>query len=230
MKRVLLALAVGVGLTACGSESSPTAPTTQTTPTITTKVIGVSGDLAFGNVNLGSSADRTFAINNTGNATLTYTSLTASGGTGTAGYTASPATGTVAPGATQTVNVHFAPTIAQFYSNVLTVVGDQTSGSNAINLSGMGVNNTPLFTESGSGNTVFDMPTTVARVHIIGDYTGAYANFMVRIGGGSPVVNVILGTSEYANSTHYDATALTTGGVVSITDSDGVSWSFTEVR
>lgn len=227
MKRVLATLILGLCVSACGSSPSPTAPTT---PTVSTRIITVSGDLAFGNVNFGDTPTRTFTIGNSGNGLLTYTGFTCAGGTGCVGYTASPLTGTIAPGATQTVTIRFTPTIAQFYSHVLSVTGDQTSGGAAINVSGTGINNTPVFTRSGSGNTVFDMPTSVARVHITGDYGGSSSNFIVHIGSGASVVNVILGTSQFANGTHYDAIALTTGGVVSITNSDGVSWSFTEVR
>jgi hypothetical protein len=39
--------------------------------------------------------------------------------------------------------VHFVPTLAQFYSCVLSVVGDQTSGAAAINVSGTGIAPTP---------------------------------------------------------------------------------------
>jgi hypothetical protein len=89
---------------------------------------------------------------------------------------------------------------------------------------------TPLFTANGTGNTVFDMPTTVARVRIIGTYTGNSSNFIVRIGS-SLVVNDIIGTSQtFGGRTVSDGTYLTTGGVVSITNSAGVVWSFTEVR
>ena len=124
MKRLLFVLAFTVLASGCGSESS-TAPTPP--PATPTKIITVAGNLAFGSVNIGSSADRTFTINNSGNTVLTYTSLSCAGGTGSVGYTASPTSGTVKPGATNTVNVHFAPTLGQFYSCVLSVVGDQTS-------------------------------------------------------------------------------------------------------
>jgi len=86
---------------------------------------------------------------------------------------------------------------------------------------------TPLFTRSGSGDTVFDMPTTVARVRITGTYTGTSSNFIVRIAG-ALVVNELLGTSW--GLTSFEGTYLTSGGVVAITNSTGVAWTFTEVR
>ncbi len=81
MKRLLALVGVCLLSTACGSTSSATAPTP--TPT-TTRIMAVSGDLAFGNVMLGSTADRTFTISNSGNATLTFTSLSAVCCTGSA--------------------------------------------------------------------------------------------------------------------------------------------------
>lgn len=86
-----------------------------------------------------------------------------------------------------------------------------------------------LFTASGSGDTVFDMPTSVARVKITGDYRAFVSNFIVKIGG-RLIVNEILGTSSIAVGTHFEGTYVTTGGVVEITNSTGVAWTFTEVR
>ena len=85
----------------------------------------------------------------------------------------------------------------------------------------------PIFVMGGSGNQVFDMPTYVSRVHITGTYTGYASNFIVRIGG-HLVVNDLLGTGF--GPTVSDGTYLTTGGVVEITNSQGVAWAFTEIR
>jgi hypothetical protein len=73
---------------------------------------------------------------------------------------------------------------------------------------------------------VFDMPTYVSRVRIIGEYKGYSSNFIVWVGG-DLLVNELLGTGW--GQTRYDGTLLTTGGVVQIEHSSGVSWSFTEV-
>ena len=132
-----------ITLSACGGGSA-TAPNSSTPPAVAaTKVVSVAGDLAFGNVNLGETPTRTFTIGNSGNAALTFTGLNAIGGTGAAGFTTNITSGTVAPGATVTVTLRFTPTSAQFYSNVLTVAADQTSGNNAINVSGTGINTPP---------------------------------------------------------------------------------------
>jgi hypothetical protein len=87
-----------------------------------------------------------------------------------------------------------------------------------------------LFSVSGSGNTVFDLPTYITRIRIVGTYTGNSSNFIVTIAG-RLVVNEIIGTSSsFGGRTVSDGTYQTTGGVVAITNSAGVAWTFTEVR
>jgi Abnormal spindle-like microcephaly-assoc'd, ASPM-SPD-2-Hydin len=222
---------VGVALIASACGGNSTTPSSTPPPAPATRVITVSGDLAFGNVNIGESATRTFTISNSGNAALTFTSLSAVGGTGITGYAANPTSGTVSPGGSITVSLRFSPTAAGFFSHVLTVVGDQTGGGAAINVSGVGINNTPLFTASGIGDAVFDMPTTVARIRVQATPTTSCQNFIVRIGGRASIINVILGTCSVADARSIDSTYLTGGGgVVSITSSTGIQWTFTEIR
>jgi hypothetical protein len=84
----------------------------------------------------------------------------------------------------------------------------------------------PFWTHSGTGNTVFDMPT-VSRVRIIAVYEANSSNFIVRIGG-RLVVNELLGRGW--GMTRYDGTHLTSGGIVEITNSSGVQWSFAQVQ
>ena len=225
-------LAATLAAAACGgSSSSPTSPATTavTTPTVTpTRIIDVSGNLAFGTVNIGQTSTRTFTISNSGNSTLTFTGLTAVGGTGTAGYTASPTSGSVTAGGSQQVSITFTPTAEKFYSNVLTVTADQTSGNNAINVSGTGYNPNPIYTKTGTGDNVFDIPSYVTRVKITGDYSGNSSNFIVYIAG-KLVVNELVGRGW--GQTHFEGTYLIAGGgVAQVQLSSGVSWTVTEVR
>jgi uncharacterized protein YjdB len=83
-----------------------------------------------------------------------------------------------------------------------------------------------VWSMSGVGDDVFDMPTYVSRVKITGTYTGYSSNFIVHIGG-DHIVNELLGTDW--GQTYFSGTYITTGGVVEILYSSGVSWSFTEV-
>jgi hypothetical protein len=239
MTQRLAVVAVSLLLAACGSSPSSTGSSSSPTgPSLpdATRIINVTGDMAFGDVNFGESPTRMLTIANSGTGVLTFTGITAVEGTGTAGYTATPTTGTVPPGGSVPVTIQFTPTIAQLYSNVLTVVGDQTSGNAAINFSGRGidsgsgVDNPPPWTQSGTGDAVFDLPATVTRVRIQATPTTNCQNFVVLIGGDS-TVNVILGTCETADAPSLDRTYPTGGGgVVSITISTGITWTFTEIR
>ncbi len=95
---VLLVALVG----GCSDSNTPTSPT----PVSTTRVIALSGDLGFGAVNTGGSSERTLTIANTGNAVLTVTNMTISGGMADH-VRASWTSGTIAPSASQAVRLTF---------------------------------------------------------------------------------------------------------------------------
>lgn len=83
-----------------------------------------------------------------------------------------------------------------------------------------------LWTRSGFGNQVFDMPTYFPRVHVQGSWNrSSNSNFIVYIGG-HLVINEIL-----RQTINYDGTHLTGGGgIVEIVDSGNISWTLTEIR
>lgn len=83
------------------------------------------------------------------------------------------------------------------------------------------------FTKTGTGDTTFDIPTTVTKVHVTASYDGTTANFIVGIAGKN-VINEVIGSDE--KPTSYDGTLTITGGTVVITRANGVKWSFTEVK
>jgi hypothetical protein len=119
--------------TACGGGSdSPTSPSP--TSSSSARTISVSGNLAFGDVAVGTQRDLSMSITNSGNSSLTVTSL------GIVGFgsqiSASWTSGTIGAGATQPVTVRFTPTAAGSYSGTLTVRGDQTSGTDSLPMSG----------------------------------------------------------------------------------------------
>lgn len=158
---------------------------------------------------------------------MTVTGISATGGL-TSVSSASWTSGTIAAGASQAVTIVFRPTTARVYEGTLTVNADHTSGTNTILMTGAGnLDNTPVFSRTGSGDSVFDLPSHVTRVRIQGTYTAFSSNFIVRISG-SLVVNELLGTGW--NQTSFDGTYQVTPGTVQITNSSGVSWTFTEVR
>jgi hypothetical protein len=94
--------------------------------------------LSFGNVTLGTSSPKTFTISNTGNATLTGTVARASGTS--AEYGISPASVSVAAGASQLVTVTYAPAAAgNDVGSVVVTSNDATSPSLSVGVSGSGV-------------------------------------------------------------------------------------------
>ena len=101
----------------------------------TTKVINLSGDLGFGNVQKKHTAQRTFTISNTGSGTLSVTNITSP-----TGFSTDITTATIGPGGSQNVVVTFAPQNAQDYAGTITVASNKTSGTNTIAVNGTGTN------------------------------------------------------------------------------------------
>jgi hypothetical protein len=84
----------------------------------------------------------------------------------------------------------------------------------------------PLWTRTGTGNTVFDMPTYVRRVRIVGTYSASGSNFIVWVGN-RLVVNEIIGTARQGGP-RYEGVHAVIGGEVRIENSRDVVWSFTQ--
>ena len=99
-----------------------------------TRIIGVSGSLAFGTVAVSSTATATLTISNTGN-----TPLTVSGITYPSGFSGDWSGGTILAGGNQLLTVTFSPTALQAYSGTVTVASDMTSGTNTAIISGTGI-------------------------------------------------------------------------------------------
>lgn len=153
-RRAVSFLLLALTAAACGggkSNSTPTAPTA--TATAVTRIIGLSGNLAFGEVQVGSSRAASFTISNSGNATLTVSGLSASGGI-VSQSAASWTSGTIAPGGSQQVTITFRPTAAGVYAGTLTVEADHTSGSNTLSISGTAID--ASFAGNWSGNYIVE--------------------------------------------------------------------------
>ncbi len=243
MKMIRCRLAILLVLLAagCGGGSSPSSPTAPTTPT-PTRVIGLSGTLVFGNVEVGQSATKTLTITNTGDSTLTVTGLAVPIGTA---YTANWTSGTIAAGASQSVTITFAPTAIRIDSGSLTVSGDQTSGTNTIAISGSGVAvttpttpSTPTRIISLSGDLTFgsvqtgQTPTTTMTVTNSGNaaltitstsypsgFTGNFANGTIAAGASQSVTVMFIPTTAQA----YSGTITFTGDQTSGTNTIAVS-------
>jgi hypothetical protein len=147
MRTLATLLLAVVFLAGCGDDT-PTSPTSG-------PAIALTGNLAFGDVAVGSTATATLTINNGGNAPLNITSIGYP-----AGFSGNLASGAVPAGASQTVTVTFAPSAAQAYTGTITVNGDHRSGTNTIAASGTGFT-VPTFTLSGM---VTEAPPTTSIV------------------------------------------------------------------
>jgi hypothetical protein len=156
MKRTLVLVPVLALVAACGGSNS--SPVTPSQSTAATRVISLSGNLTFGNVQVGASSDAPLVIQNTGTDPLTVTAVT-----GPSGYTYSWTKGTVPPNGSQTTNVRFSPTDAQSYSGTVTVAADHTSGINTMIVSGKGtpVTTTPSPAPSPSCTYTLSIGSTI---------------------------------------------------------------------
>jgi hypothetical protein len=209
---------------ACGSKS-PTTPS----PNTLTRIIHLNGDLNFGSVDIGQQVTKQIAIVNNGTGPLTVTNITVPAGNAS-GFAASWTSGVIASGSQQVVTIRFQPTEARSYSGTLTVQGDQTAGPNTMPITAVGLG--PLFERSGTGNQVFDLPSGVTRLRVTGRIVSSSTcqNFIARRNGSS-FVNAIIGTCSVADGVTYDGTHLVSGpAVIEIVSSEGVAWTFTEIR
>ena len=136
--RAAAAVLLSLILSACSGGESPTGPSSvANAPSVaaSSRVINVAGNLAFGDVTLGASRESTMTITNSGTAPLTVSSLTVTGGLA-AHVTATWTSGTIPAGSSQNVVVRFRPASAGAFSGSVIVNGDQTSGNNAVAISG----------------------------------------------------------------------------------------------
>ena len=123
-----------------------------------TRVIGLSGNLAFGNVTVGTTATRTLTISNSGSAPLTVSGIRYPMGFSGAW------SGVVGPGASQQVTVTFVPTASGAYGDALVVDGNYTSGTNALGLSGTGVAASAPVITTDPANQIIEPGGTVTFV------------------------------------------------------------------
>ena len=129
-----------------GTSTATVSGTGSATSVGETRILGLSGNLAFGNVDLGTSATTTLTLSNTGNSPLTWSGLS----TGHPAFTASAASGTVAAGGSATVTLTLTPAAATSISSTLTVTSDATSGTNTATVSGTGITATRFIELSGN--------------------------------------------------------------------------------
>lgn len=157
-----------------------------------TKIVVLSGNLAFGATQVGKTVTKALTIANNGSGLLTVTGLTLP-----TGYSANWTSGTIAAGRSQDVGITFAPTTVQGYDGTLTVTSDQTGGGNGIVLSGTGVApsaNVPTLISPVNGAV---LPNSAAGNRSTWTFTWSavpgtltYRLNVKRVGAGFPAVDV----------------------------------------
>ena len=213
---------------------NPSTPFSASQPivvTLPTRIISVSGNLAFGNVTVNSSAQSTMTINNTGNSTMTVSSI---------GYPSGFSgswSGTIVAGSSQDVTVTFSPTSATSYGGTVTVYSDMTSGVNTISASGTGTVVTATRIISLSGNLAFGNVTvnssaqstmtinntgnstmTVSSISFPSGFSGSWSG-TIAAGNSQNVTVTFSPTSETSYSGTMTVNSDATSGVNTISDS-----------
>ena len=122
-----------------------------------TRIIRLEGNLNFGDIQVGSSSQRTLTIYNDGNSTLTVTRIdypTGFSGDWLSEVSIPEIDGFIPAGSSQNVTVTFAPTQVVTYGGYLTVNSDATSGANTKLVSGTGIPSTssPQVTTNDASN------------------------------------------------------------------------------
>lgn len=159
------------------------------------RIIALSGDLAFGDVQVGGTATRTLTIANTGNSTLNVTGIDYP--TGFSGSWS----GSIPSGDSHDVTVTFAPTAVTSYGGTVTVNSDATSGNNTSSASGTGTQCTTLPTPTPNCVVTYMTTTPTLSWSDVANESG----YVVRIfsGGscsGSPIhtsSQLAAGTTSY---------------------------------
>lgn len=127
----LCAVLVALILSASCGKSSPTAPTTPT------RIINITGNLGFGQMTVGDTAQRTVQVANTGTGDMTVTAIGSNGLTIDASenpFSASWISGTIVAGGSQSITIFFHPTKVQSYVGNFVVQCDCTGGFNTLPL------------------------------------------------------------------------------------------------
>jgi len=191
VRPALVTIALALALSGCGGTPSSSSPTTPKLPAAGTRIMELTGDLAFGNTQVGTTVVVPLDIKNLGTGVLTVTGLTLPNG-----YTANWTGGTILAGHRQAVAIAFLPSAVQPYPGSVVVSADQTVGANTIGVSGTGVSPSPNIATLISPANGAVLPQGFAGVWATWTFTwsavpGATSyRLYVRGSGALPLVNL----------------------------------------
>ena len=170
--------------------------------------ISLSGNLAFGSVLTGASAQRTFTIYSTGTYALTVTNISLP-----AGFSGNWS-GMIAAGGSQNVTITFSPTALKTYGGNLTVNSDSVAGTNTLAVSGTGNSQNPQILVQPQSQSVVAGQSTTLTVTVSGL---APLSFQWRFDG-SNLASATLSSytranAQFAHSGNYDVVVSNAYGV-----------------
>jgi hypothetical protein len=175
-----------------------------------TRIIGLAGNMAFGNLPIGATGQRTLIINNTGDSVLQVNEVTYP-----TGFSGNWPGGTIAAGGHHDVTVTFSPSSPIDYNGTIALVSDKTSGIETINASGtgtaLGTVQAPAISPNG-GNFINAVVVTLAS-----QTPGATIYYTTDGNDPTPSSKVYISGFTLTNSTTLKARAFKSGWVDSQT-------------
>ncbi len=205
-----------------GGSRNPNAASPNPSSPTTTRAMVLEGSLEFGTVQIGSASERRFRIYNNGNAVMTVTALTVPTG---CEFFVDWQGGDIQPGTSRVVTMSFRPSAVGRCGGMLAVEANHTSGTNTLPISARG--DAPLWSEDGVGNGTFSIPSHVTRIKTVSNYPARSESFIVRLNE-NVIVKELMGTLP--GVTRFQDVRSIAAGQVTISSSDGVTWSFEEIR
>jgi surface-anchored protein len=162
---------------------------------IATRIIGLSGDLAFGTLTVGQTSTRSLLIGNTGNAPLQVSSIAYP-----PGFSGNWPGGTINAGSSRSVTVTFTPTAVQSYGGSIQIVSDATSGPDTTTTSGaasppwllLAAPGTPVFngTVTSVTQTFHSTPATTLQIQFTSDLKTPWTTRPATVNSGTGTFDV----------------------------------------
>ena len=188
-----------------------------------TRIIRLSGDLAFGEVTLGQSAQLPLTIHNDGNSALNVSSISYPDG-----FSGDWSSGSIPAGDSQEVTVTFSPVSVSSYGGTITVSSDSTSGANTASCSGAGVAASRIISLSGDlafGEvTVGQSSQLTLTIHNDGNSALSVSSISYPAGfsGDWSSGSIVAGDSQEVTVTFSPASVTSYGGTITVS-SDSTS-------
>lgn len=179
---------------------------TVSNPQASVASLSLSGNLVFGTLNVGQTAEAILNLINTGNMPITVTGLTFPAGVdGNVPVFSGNFVGTIEPGQTAPVIITFAPTESISYDGIVTVVSDATTGTSIFPISGTGAGAT--ITIQLSGNLTFGtVPVYTSPRHTL------TSDLVIQNFGNTPVQVTglqFIGVTAFSTTTNFGTSGIT---------------------